>query len=151
MKRDHSIITKAFLNKVFSAINLVEASVSGIDRYDILKQYTPKQLEPFDALSDRFSRSIEICLKFFRSYEMILFAENSATVRDLLNRMAKQELISSVKLWMEMREVRNRIVHNYLPEEIQEIFDLIIRFYSVELKKLKLKLERIDLDEIFGS
>ena len=146
MRKDQQTITEASLEKCLASIALVEASVGSMVLYDPLKQYTPKEREPYDALSDRFSRSIEISLKFFRSYEIYLFGESSATTRDLLNRMAKVELISSVKLWMEMRDVRNRIVHDYLPEEIQAIYDQIMGSYAAELKKLKTVLKNLQFD-----
>ncbi len=41
-----------------------------------------------------------------------------------------------------MRDVRNRIVHDYLPEEIQDIYSSITGTYGNELKNLK---ERIGL------
>ena len=56
------------------------------------------------------------------------------------------ELISSVKLWMEMRDVRNRIVHDDLPEEIQAIYDQIMGNYAAELKELKTALKSLQFD-----
>ena len=44
------------------------------------------------------SRHIEVSLKFFRTYERYLFVESSDTIRDLLNRMATVDLITSTQL-----------------------------------------------------
>lgn len=65
-------------------------------------------------------------LKFFKSYEKLVEGENSDTLRDLLNRMEKLDLITSVIRWLEMRDIRNRIVHDYLPEKVKKIYDSIM-------------------------
>ena len=42
---------------------------------------------------------------------------------------------------MEMREVQNRIVYAYLPEQIKALYDPIMYEYSRELPNLKAHLE----------
>jgi hypothetical protein len=116
MSKDQRFITEKALKDAINAISLVEASLSDMAPFDSRKNYTPKQREPYDALSDRFIRSVEISIKFSRCYEKLMYGENSDTLRDALNRMEKLNLVSSVMLWMRMRDVRNRIAHDYLPE-----------------------------------
>ncbi len=146
MREDQQIITKASLNKAIDAINLVEASLNEVKAFDVNKTYSPKEREPYDALSDRFIRAIEISLKYFRSYEKLMYGENSETIRDLLNRMGKLEIISSITLWMQMRDIRNRIVHDYLPEEIKDMYDEIMDAFGKELLRLKTKLLKFSLN-----
>jgi len=86
---DQKVLTQDSAQKLIRAIGLVEASLSGYEAFDPHAIYTPKELEPYDALSDRFVRAVETSLKFFRSYERFLYATNSDTIRDLLNRMEK--------------------------------------------------------------
>lgn len=130
------------------AIALVEASLAGLARYDAQRAYTPKEREPYDALSDRFVRAVEVSLRFFRTYERHLYAENSETLRDLLNRVDKLRLIDSVALWIEMRDVRNRIVHDYLPEQIQALYDLVMGRFGDELIRLGRAIENIASDNL---
>lgn len=129
--------------KVQAVIKLVQASLSSIGNFNYKKEYTPKELEPYDALSDRFIRAVEISIKFFRSYELYVDAKYSETLRDQLNKMEKLEIISSTFLWLKMRDIRNRIVHDYLPEEIKDIYDSIKNEFSKELIKLKDKITKI--------
>ena len=77
---------------------------------------------------------------------MYLYGENSETIRDLLNRMEKTDLIESTYLWMEMRDIRNRIVHDYLPEQIKKIYDLIIDKFGKELSRLRYKISNIHFE-----
>lgn len=139
MSKDQRYITEKAFKDVNNAISLVEASLSDLPAFEVGKEYTPKQREPYDALSDRFIRSVEISIKFFRCYEKLMFGENSDTLRDVLNKMEKLSLISSVILWMKMRDVRNRIVHDYLPEVVAEIYSSIAGEFATELSNLKMK------------
>ena len=132
--------------KVLNTIMLVEASLSRITPYNVNQNYTPEEMEPYDAMSGRFIRAIEVSLKFFRTYEHYLFVENSDTIRDLLNRMATVDLITSTQLWVAMRDVRNRIVQDYLPKDIKQIYDVIQNQFGNELKQLKSKLIDLSID-----
>ena len=127
-------VTKRELAKMFDTVALVQASLDKLASYDATRNYSSDESEPYDALSDRFIRAVEISLKFFRSYERLQFAEESDTLRDRLNRMEKLELISSVEQWFNMRDVRNRIVHDYLPNEIKQMYDDIMGPFALELK-----------------
>jgi hypothetical protein len=51
--------------KALSAIALVEASVNRVKPYQVDKQYTPQELEPYDALSHQFVKAVETSIKFF--------------------------------------------------------------------------------------
>ena len=146
MNSDLITLITAARQKVLNTIMLVEASLSRITPYDVNQNYTPEEMEPYDAMSGRFIRAVEVSLKFSRTYEHYLFAESSDTIRDLLNRMATVDLITSTQLWVAMRDVRNRIVHDYLPKDIKQIYDVIQNQFGNELKQLKSKLIDLSID-----
>ena len=132
-------------NKTFA---LLKASVEKTADYDISITYSADELEPYDALSDRFMRTVEVAIKFFRSYEYYLQAEQSQTLRDGLHRMEKLELITNIDVWFDMRDIRNRIVHDSVPEKIAEMYQLIrVEFYK-ELSLLDQKIKRIEFNSI---
>ncbi len=119
------------------AISLVSASSMRARGFDEEKAYTADELEPYDALVGRFERAVEIALnKFFRAVELFEGEPVSDTVRDRLNRMEKLSLIGDVELWMRMRDVRNRISHDYLPEQVKQIYDDILKEFLPELLRL---------------
>ena len=146
MNSDLITLISAARQKVLNTIMLVEASLSRITPYDVNQNYTPEEMEPYDAMSGRFIRAVEVSLKFFRTYERYLFVESSDTIRDLLNRMATVDLITSTQLWVAMRDVRNRIVHDYLPKDIKQIYDSIQNQFGNELKQLQSKLIDLSID-----
>ena len=143
MKEDYKILLKASVSKLIPAINLVSASLEGLDHFDVDRKYSPKELEPYDALCDRFIRAVEACIKFFKTYNYYLNAVTSETYRDLLLNMEKLNIISSVGIWIDMRDIRNRVVHDYLPHQIKEIYDLIMGEFKDELFLTKQKIEKI--------
>jgi len=133
MSKDLEILAQRARQKALAAISLVDASLAKYHPYNTTKKYTPDELEPYDALANRYIRAVEICIKLFRTEERLQFGEASETYRDLLNRMEKLNAISSTGQWIEMRDLRNRIVHDYLPEQIEQLFDLITQHHAPEL------------------
>jgi hypothetical protein len=93
-----------------------------------------RAMEPYDALASRFERVVEIAVnRFFRSVELVVQGKPSETLRDRLQLMCKAGLISSPELWLEMRDFRNRIAHDYLPEQLVAIYDGIRTRFLVEI------------------
>ncbi len=141
MSKELEIILKQFGQKVSDAVSLVEASLGRVGNFDPKKDYTPEEREPYDALCDRFIRAVETCIKFLKPYAIHMYGEKSETLRDLMLRMEKLEMISSLDIWFRMRDVRNRIVHDYLPEEIQALYNDIKQSFAQELIRLKARIE----------
>ena len=99
--------------------------------------YSPQEREPYDALSDRFLRAFESSLKFFRTWERVREANVSDTYRDLLLRMEKLGLISGLPAWIALRDLRNRVVHDYLPDELAALYAAIIGEAVPEFRRLE--------------
>ncbi len=100
-------------------------------------------MEPYDALSDRFIRCIEVFIRYFKTYEYYTEACASQTFRDGLNKMEKLGLISDVSLWLQMRDIRNQIVHDYLPNQRQKMFDDITGPFFAEITSSKVKIDKL--------
>jgi hypothetical protein len=122
------------------SIALVAASLQGYTVFDAAREYSPKELEPYDAFADRFVRAVECSLRYMRSLEMAQFAEQSESTRSLLDRMEKLGIVSSAGLWMQMRNIRNRIVHDYLPQQVADMFELLLSRFGPELLRFQTKL-----------
>lgn len=145
MNSDLITLITAARQKVLNTIMLVEASLSRITPYDVNQNYTPEEMEPYDAMSGRFIRAIEVSLKFFRTYERYLFVESSDTIRDLLNRMATVDLITSTQLWVaEMSGIGSSTI--ICLKDIKQIYDVIQNQFGNELKQLQSKLIDLAID-----
>ena len=97
----------------------------------------PVAMEPYDALSSRFERCVEVFLgKYLRSLELHVMGAASATIRERLQFGHKIGLLKDVELWLEMREFRNRMPHDYLPEKLGELFEAIRGRFAHEIQSV---------------
>ncbi|MBI5324148.1 MAG: nucleotidyltransferase substrate binding protein [Ignavibacteriae bacterium] len=147
MEKDIKALLLVSLEKVKKSIDSTLEAIKSVSGFDPMKKNTLKEEEPYDALTMRFTRAVEVCLKFFRTYELYTSRVASDTIRDRLLNMEKFDFISNTELWLDMRDVRNRVVHDYLPDEVKKTFDLIINEYAKELDKLKKKVSELKIDE----
>ncbi len=130
-------LTRGALAKVVDALAILDASLTSVAPFEATRIYSPKELEPYDALSDRFSRAVEVAIRFMRSLERMEYGESSETLRDLLHRMEKLDLVSDAGVWLEMRDIRNRMVHDYLPEQRAAMFADILGPFGAELCRFR--------------
>jgi len=72
-----------------------------------------------------------------------MFAETPEILRDQLNRMEKLNRITETSTWMAMRDVRNRIVHDYLPEDVKQIYQEIRGKFSDELFFMRTQISQL--------
>ena len=128
------VLLSASQDKLAAALEMLFASVDAYVPFDPARRYTPKEREPYDALTDRYLRAFESSLKFFRTLERFREAAPSESFRDLLLRMEKYGVITGAPLWIEMRDTRNRIAHEYLPEELAKIYADIVGPSANELR-----------------
>ena len=81
-----------------------------------------EDLEKFESLTARFARFNDILLlKIFRLIDAIDL-DDAGTVRDRINRAEKKGLIEDAQRFIEIRELRNSIAHEYQPEALSVIF-----------------------------
>jgi hypothetical protein len=116
------------------AASLLAGSVKKYKPYSAKTKYTPKQMEYYDALSFRYEKTVEVALYFFRSLESYLYSAESDTLRNRLLTMEKLGIIDSAEKWLEVRLLRTRVAHAYLPAELKVIYAKIIMFSSLILK-----------------
>jgi hypothetical protein len=136
MTDDERDLLRENRDKARAALKLITASLDDYVPFDPAAERSPKELEPYDALADRFIRAIESSLRFFRSVEIHEFGVPADSTREMLDRMEKLRWVSSADLWMAMRSIRNRIVDDYLPEQIALMFARIAGPFAVELRAL---------------
>ena len=94
-------------------------------------------MEPYDALTSRFERCVEVFLgKYLRSLEFHLMGAAFPTVRDRLQFGLKIGLLTDAEIWLEMREFRNRMAHDYLPDKLVEMFEALRGRFALEVKSV---------------
>ena len=120
------LILKEF-NDLKKAAFLLKASIKKYKPYKVRKMYTPLELEYYDSLAFRFEKAVALFLHFFKGLDLYLSGKISDTLRDRLLFIQKLGIIDSIDFWIEARLLRNKVAHDYLPEQLKEIYQEIFK------------------------
>jgi hypothetical protein len=120
----NDLISREF-NDLKKAVYLLKASLRKFKSYRVNKIYSPVELEYYDSLAFRFEKSVELFLHFFKGLESYYSGKISDTLRDRLLFMQKLKMIDSIDFWIEARLLRNKVAHDYLPEQLKDIYQEI--------------------------
>ena len=108
----------ASLEKSLETLNL------SVDKCSILfgkRDYTFEEMESFDSLTSMFGRTSDLFTqKILRTLWMLLH-EPFVPFIDLLNKAEKLEIIHSADDVLKIRDLRNQITHEYIPEAITDM------------------------------
>lgn len=89
-------------------------------------EYTFEEMETFDSLTSKFSRTSDIFLQKIIRTLWELLHEDRMPLIDVLNRAEKLQIIHSADTMLEIRDIRNQIAHEYIPEAIQDLVPEVI-------------------------
>ncbi len=116
------------LNILKEAASLLDYSYRKCSKIGIMKEYTEEELESFDSLTSRFSRLSDLLIqKIFKIIEKADL-EIEGGIRDRINKAEKKGLITDADTFVEIRELRNTIAHEYIPEAYKEIFTKVLEY-----------------------
>ncbi len=130
------LVLKSF-SDLERAVFLLKSSLDAYKPYDPSKEYSPEEMEYYDSLSFRFEKAVELALSFFKSLEIYLFGEQSDTLRTRLLRLQRAGYVDDVDFWISARILRNKIAHAYLPEELKDIYDNIVKLGKKIIEKVQ--------------
>ncbi len=135
IKDDQLLVLEQQLQNMHQMEQLLSWSLTRCQTVNLEKADMPERenLEKFESLTARFARFNDILLqKIFRLIDMIDL-DHGGTVRDRINRAEKKGLIDSASEFIEIRELRNSIAHEYQPEALNLIFPRVLMFTPVLL------------------
>jgi uncharacterized protein YutE (UPF0331/DUF86 family) len=99
--------------------------------------YTVDEFGKFETLCSRYSRGIDFLIrKIFRTIDEYEF-ENQGTLVDVVNNAHKRGLIEDVEELRVMKDVRNTIVHEYIEDELVEVFDEVLEYSEKLIEIMK--------------
>jgi hypothetical protein len=79
--------------------------------------------ESLDALTSKFARVSDIFTQKVLKSLILLTREDAPTFVDRMNLCEKLEVISSAADLIEIRDLRNQIAHEYLSENLTEVYE----------------------------
>lgn len=132
MKEDLVELLEQELHLLEQAANILKRSFKTCRDIGIKVVYSLEELDHFEGLTNRFARLSDVLIqKTLRIIDEIDL-ESPGTVRDRIYRGEKKRLLSDAEVFTKIRLLRNNIAHEYIPEEILEIFKDVMQ-YTPEL------------------
>jgi hypothetical protein len=108
----------------------IDISFSECSRIGIKTEYSIDEFGKFETLCSRYSRGIDFLIrKIFRTLDEYEF-ENQGTLVDVVNNAHKRGLFGDIEELRIMKDVRNTIAHEYIEDELREVFDEVLLYTS---------------------
>ena len=143
MKEKYIGILRKELDSLLKSSMLLTKTYSKCKSIGIKLVYVDEELEQFEVLTGRFSRTSDLLIqKILRLIDLLEY-EVEGTVIDRINRAEKRGLITTADIFAEVRLVRNIIAHEYEPDDITKIFKKVMTLTP-------LLLEAIDKTETYA-
>jgi len=125
MMHEKLLLDKELLKKQLFWIDISynECKIIGIkDKYSI------EEFGKLETLCSRYSRGIDFLIrKIFRTLDEYEF-ENQGTLVDVVNNAHKRGLFENIDELRIMKDVRNSIVHEYIEDELTQIFEEVLEY-----------------------
>lgn len=110
----------------------------------IKENYSVDEFGKFEILCSRYSRSIDFLIrKIFRTIDEFEF-ENQGTLVDVVNNAHKRGLFEDIEELRIMKDVRNTIVHEYVEDDLVEVFDEVLLYSDKLIVIIENTLDYID-------
>jgi uncharacterized protein YutE (UPF0331/DUF86 family) len=110
----------------------IDISFSECSKIGLKKEYSVDEFSKFETLCSRYSRGIDFLIrKIFRTIDEYEF-ENQGTLVDVVNNAHKRGLFENIEELRIMKDVRNTVVHEYIEDNLAEVFDEVL-FYTDKL------------------
>jgi uncharacterized protein YutE (UPF0331/DUF86 family) len=132
---------ESLLEKLARATATLRFSYDVCSRIGLKVGYDDEERDRFESLTSKFARLSDLILKqAIKTIDILDLEEAPETVRDAINRAEKKGLISSAAKFIEIRQLRNRISHEYAESDadiegiyrtvfgnVPELFDAVQR------------------------
>lgn len=122
----------------------LEHSFDEATRIGIKQTYAVHEFDTFENLCSRFARMIDMLVrKVFRAIDAAEF-ETQGTLVDVVNRAHKRKLFDDIETIRTIKDIRNMIAHEYLDDDLAELFEEVLYYTPVLIETAKRTLRYID-------
>ena len=134
MMREKLLQDKKLLEK---QLFWIEISFDECSKIGIKTEYSVEEFGKFETLCSRYSRGIDFLIrKFFRTIDAYEF-ENQGTLIDVVNHAHKRGLFEDIEELRIMKDVRNTIVHEYIEDDLVEVFEEVLQYTAILIAIIK--------------
>jgi hypothetical protein len=123
-------LTGFYYTKIIKSLKYFEFTYQRVSNLNTNpSRLTDQEFEIWDGFATRFSRTSDLFLsKYIKAAILKDDPGFDGTFRDYLNRAEKLRLIDNTSDWLEIRSLRNVIVHDYSDEDLELILKKMISF-----------------------
>ena len=118
------------------ALPSFDRSLAKCRQFDFSSPISFEIEESMDALSSKFARLSDIYTQKVIKTLLFLLRENAPTFLDRMNLCEKLEIIPCAEEMIAIRDLRNTIAHEYLSENLLEVYQETIRLSDCLLKSI---------------
>lgn len=137
MNDDLSLVLEDDIKLLDKVADILKYSYNKCKKIGIKEEYNYEELDKFESFTSRFARLSDFLIyRIFRLIDKIDL-ESEGTIRDIINRSEKKEVIESAEMFIEIRILRNQIVHEYIQDEIQGMFKKVLEYTPYLLDSIK--------------
>ena len=122
------------------SINTLERSRNKCSKLYLKKDYTFEEEEAFDSLTSKYGRTSDLYTQKILRTTWMLLHEGFIPFIDMMNQCAKIGVINSSDALIEMRDLRNQVAHEYIPESVHSLVPevltmTIVLFENIDITK----------------
>jgi len=143
MTLEEKNLVSFYFIKIFKSLKYFEYTYNRIKNLSTnITELSDSEFETWDSFSTRFSRTTDIFLsKYVKAYVQQDDPAFDGSFRDFLNRAEKLKLIESTIPWIEIRSLRNVVVHEYSDSDLENILTKMrsLSGYILDLRKIPSK------------
>jgi hypothetical protein len=120
-----------------AAVDTLQLSIRKCQLIGIKESYTFEELESFDSLTSKFNRTSDIFIQKVLRSVWILLHESFVPFIDMMNKSEKMLMLRSADEMIEIRDLRNQIAHEYIPEAIRDLIPEVIESTSQLIENIE--------------
>ncbi len=123
-------LLKEEMELLSKSVKTLSMSVEKCKKFIGKKNYSFEEMESLDSLTSKYSRTSDLFTqKVLRTIWMLLH-EPFIPFIDFLNQAEKMGIIVSADQILEIRDLRNQITHEYLPEALTKLIPEVLESCS---------------------
>ena len=112
------------------SMKTLQHSVEKCSSIGIKSEYSFENQESFDSLTSKFNRTSDLFTQKIIRTAWMLLHEPFAPFIDMMNTCEKIRMIKSADQMIGIRDMRNQIAHEYIPEAIRDLVPEVIELVN---------------------
>jgi hypothetical protein len=135
--KNYQLELKNDINVLLTSVESMELSFKKCMKIGLKNKYNFEEQESFDSLSSKFARVSDVYTQKILKTIFMLLRENPQSFIDKANLAEKLSIIPSAENLIAIRDLRNEIVHEYIIEELPDIYKEIFSKYRNLIDSIK--------------